>query len=98
MPFRRDSRYSSLLTLTLVPRKNERIYQLRQKVKKPAKFSLERISLNTNWFETKTKYDPIYRTRVEKQKMKVKNETALKQIKIIRNRKLGDLYQMEAEL
>ena len=54
--------------------------------------------MNTNWFETKTKYDPIYRTRVEKQKMKVKNETALKQIKIIRNRKLGDLYQMESEL
>lgn len=59
--------------------------------------SLERISINTGWFESKTKYDPIYRTRLETKKMKLKNETALKQIKIIRNRKLGDLYKEEAD-
>lgn len=60
--------------------------------------SLEKISLNTNWFESKTKYDPVYRTRLEEKKMKAKNEIALKQIKIIRNRKLIELYKSEADM
>ncbi len=58
---------------------------------------LEKTAINTNWFETKTKYDPIYKTKIEKKRMEEKNKIALKQIKILRNHNLKQLYEQEAE-
>lgn len=58
---------------------------------------LEKVAINTNWFETKTKYDPIYKTNIEKKRLEEKNKIALKQIKIIRNHNLKHLYDTEAE-
>ena len=57
---------------------------------------LEKIAVNTNWFETKTKFDPIYKTKIEKKRLGEKNKIALKQIKIIRNNNLQELYNREA--
>lgn len=54
--------------------------------------------MNTNWFETKTKFDPIYKTKIEKKRLEEKNKIALKQIKIIRNNNLQELYNKEALL
>ena len=55
------------------------------------------MSINTHWFETKTKYDPISNTKIEKKRLEEKNKVALKQIKLIRNQNLKQLYEQEAE-
>lgn len=58
---------------------------------------LEKTAINTNWFETKSKFDPIYQTKIEKKRMEEKNKIAIKQIKIVRNQNLKQLYEIESE-
>ncbi|KAL4503147.1 hypothetical protein ABPG72_014376 [Tetrahymena utriculariae] len=71
---------------------NEKYQQAEQYSKK-----LEGISRITNWHETKVKYDNANQNKYARKMIDQEMKYALKEVKMVRNVKLKELYEQESK-